>query len=167
MEPAWSFRLWESAISLVNYVVDNKELFRSKNIIEVGSGTGLVSIACSFIGARLTVCSDLEHAMPLLHHNVVVNLENSNALSFLGKIYKSKDFRAAEKDFKLKSAEISLPLCPSGHSLLQEYTVSDEYVCNLCNDEIDEDEIVQKCGLCNFDICHDCYEDYTLSLIHI
>lgn len=47
---------------------------KGKNIIELGSGTGLVGIVCSKIGANVTL-TDMKESLPLLQENVELNFK--------------------------------------------------------------------------------------------
>lgn len=71
--------VWEAAIELTNYIIDNVEV-KGKRILELGSGTGLVGIACSKLGANVTV-TDLREALPFLSKNIDVNFDLNRNLA--------------------------------------------------------------------------------------
>lgn len=46
---------------------------RSKRVLELGSGCGLVGIAAAMVGAKEVVMTDLHYALPLMRQNVLRN----------------------------------------------------------------------------------------------
>ncbi len=81
-------RTWDGSIVLCkalekNYSMDDKSgssLFsfglKNLNVLELGSGTGLVSIAASYLGAANSYGTDLKYCLPLLKHNIHLNRNN-------------------------------------------------------------------------------------------
>ena len=57
-----------------------KDLFsldvRGANVLELGSGTGLLSIVASYLGANTAYGTDLKYCIPLLEQNVQLNKAN-------------------------------------------------------------------------------------------
>ena len=45
-------QVWRGSLLLADFLLDNHEDFNNKQVLEVGSGTGLSSIVASFCGAR-------------------------------------------------------------------------------------------------------------------
>ena len=147
-EPAWSYRLWESSISLSKYIENGIfESIKGKNILELGAGTGLISLVLANIGANLVVCTDLPHALPLLKHNAKYNLGNKEFNLLL-----SENLSSNSDSIGFKSLT-----CTSGHILSQSITESDEYMCNICEEDIPDNSIIFRCYECNFDVCNQCH----------
>lgn len=46
---------------------------KNLNVLELGSGTGILSIAASYLGARNSYGTDLKYCLPLLSHNLKLN----------------------------------------------------------------------------------------------
>eukprot|EP00698_Gefionella_okellyi_P025268 TRINITY_DN919_c0_g1_i2.p1 TRINITY_DN919_c0_g1~~TRINITY_DN919_c0_g1_i2.p1 ORF type:complete len:724 (-),score=160.69 TRINITY_DN919_c0_g1_i2:29-2200(-) len=66
-----AFLVWEGAIVLSHYLEEHESI-SGKRCIELGSGTGLMGICVSFLGADVTI-TDLEHVVPLMQDNVNSN----------------------------------------------------------------------------------------------
>jgi len=66
--------VWDAAIVLAKYLTTFPDYFRNKRIIELGSGTGVVGLTCSFteLGAEVWL-TDLPKLLPLLTHNAKIN----------------------------------------------------------------------------------------------
>ncbi|KAJ3161821.1 hypothetical protein HDU86_006592 [Geranomyces michiganensis] len=69
--------VWDSALSLAKYVEKRTKkepnLLRDARILELGSGTGLVGLACAVLGAGTATSvtlTDMPNALPLLRRNV-------------------------------------------------------------------------------------------------
>ena len=74
-------RVWNTARALVAHLAEHPALISEKRrIIELGSGTGLIGIACGMLlsahtgvdGPRVTV-TDMESVMPFLRENIESN----------------------------------------------------------------------------------------------
>ena len=46
---------------------------RGSNVLELGSGTGLLAIVASYLGAKTSYGTDLKYCLPLLEHNIELN----------------------------------------------------------------------------------------------
>ena len=46
---------------------------RGSNVLELGSGTGLLAIVASYLGAKTSYGTDLKYCLPLLEHNIQLN----------------------------------------------------------------------------------------------
>ena len=57
-EPFWAF-YWPGGQALTRYLLDHRELFKGKNVVEIGSGCGASAIACSKYGARSVIANDI------------------------------------------------------------------------------------------------------------
>eukprot|EP00066_Takifugu_rubripes_P019142 XP_011608408.1 PREDICTED: protein-lysine methyltransferase METTL21E-like [Takifugu rubripes] len=66
--------LWPSAMVLCHFLETNQGKFslRDKNVIELGAGTGLVTIVSSLLGAKVT-STDLPDVLGNLQYNVTRN----------------------------------------------------------------------------------------------
>ncbi|KAG9262188.1 protein-lysine methyltransferase METTL21E isoform X1 [Astyanax mexicanus] len=66
--------LWPSAMVLCHFLDVHREQFNltDKNVIEIGAGTGLVTIVCSLLGAKVT-STDLPDVLGNLRYNVSRN----------------------------------------------------------------------------------------------
>ncbi|CAH0478072.1 unnamed protein product [Peronospora belbahrii] len=65
-------KLWDSCLVLTRYLAARRELLVGKEVVELGSGLGLVGIFCSKLGARVTL-TDVEEVVPLLDYNIRLN----------------------------------------------------------------------------------------------
>lgn len=157
-EPAWSFRLWKGAVALSSFFERNAPttiyestiielgnsvlfLFQFKYllILTKGAGTGLVSLVAEKCGAHKTIATDMPHAIPLLRHNILINSQG----------------------VKIKAPHLvqeCVPFCPSGHGLVQAEADCEEYMCSVCDLDIEENGRMQRCEECNFDVCNSCLE---------
>ncbi|PPR04579.1 hypothetical protein CVT24_012032 [Panaeolus cyanescens] len=73
--PLWGHHLWNAAIALADYLDDNTQLYRNKNVLELGAGGALPSIVTWKNGARKTVITDYpDHD---LVQNMKFNVENN------------------------------------------------------------------------------------------
>jgi predicted nicotinamide N-methyase len=57
--PYWAFA-WAGGQALARYVLDRPEIVRGKNILDFGSGSGLVGIAAAKAGAAHVTSSDID-----------------------------------------------------------------------------------------------------------
>ncbi|TSK17806.1 Protein-lysine methyltransferase METTL21E [Bagarius yarrelli] len=66
--------LWPSAMVLCHFLDTHQEKYQllDKNVIEIGAGTGLVTIVCSLLGAKVT-STDLPDVLGNLRYNVSRN----------------------------------------------------------------------------------------------
>ncbi|KAF1792803.1 S-adenosyl-L-methionine-dependent methyltransferase [Phytophthora cactorum] len=64
--------LWDSCLVLARYLAARREVLVGKQVVELGSGLGLVGIFCSLLGARVTL-TDMEEVIPLLDYNIRLN----------------------------------------------------------------------------------------------
>ncbi|NXJ40513.1 MT21E methyltransferase, partial [Ciconia maguari] len=66
--------VWPSALVLCYFLETNSKQYNlvDKNVIEIGAGTGLVSIVASLLGALVTA-TDLPELLGNLQHNVLQN----------------------------------------------------------------------------------------------
>ncbi|XP_028258646.1 methyltransferase like 21e [Parambassis ranga] len=69
--------LWPSAMVLCHFLETNRDKYNllDKNVIELGAGTGLVTIVSSLLGAKVT-STDLPDVMGNLQYNVMRNTKD-------------------------------------------------------------------------------------------
>ena len=57
--PYWGF-CWGSGLALARWILDHPEQVRGKRVLDFGSGSGIVAIACALAGASLSIACDLD-----------------------------------------------------------------------------------------------------------
>lgn len=65
--------VWEAALILGTFLQSIQDQIQGKNVLELGSGTGICGIIASILGANVTL-TDLENCMSLCERNVEINL---------------------------------------------------------------------------------------------
>lgn len=55
--------VWPASIVLVKYLERQSQILRGKHVIDLGSGTGVTSIAAALLSARSVVCTDGEESV--------------------------------------------------------------------------------------------------------
>lgn len=140
-EPNWNFRLWEGSSVLAHYVEDvESKMCRSAAFIELGAGIGLPSMVAARLGSPCTLCTEKPQALPFLRNNLELN------------------FSPTENPARVEGASYCALKCPSGHPVKMIEAESDEYMCSVCDNEIEENGTIFRCSQCNFDICLECKE---------
>jgi len=71
--------LWDGSLLLARYLEALPDHVKSKSVLELGSGCGLVGITAGFLGARDVVLTDLPYVMPLMKENVNTNMTKVQA----------------------------------------------------------------------------------------
>lgn len=61
--------VWPAAMVLLKYLERNFALINGKRVVDLGSGTGVTSLAAALLGARHVVCTDGEEAVVQLAYN--------------------------------------------------------------------------------------------------
>jgi predicted nicotinamide N-methyase len=62
--------VWPAAVVMIKYLERHSEsLLQGKKVIDLGSGTGVTSIAAAILGARHVICTDGEPRVVRLAHN--------------------------------------------------------------------------------------------------
>lgn len=77
--------VWPAAIALVKYLERNPSLLQGKKVVDLGSGTGITSVASAILGASTVICTDGE--------DNVVKLARSN-VQHVQEEWKSEEVRS-------------------------------------------------------------------------
>ncbi|GMS95586.1 hypothetical protein PENTCL1PPCAC_17761 [Pristionchus entomophagus] len=64
--------VWDSALVAIHYLAKNEHLVRGEKILDLGSGTGAVSIACGVMGGNV-IATDLPDRLDLIRENTRLN----------------------------------------------------------------------------------------------
>lgn len=126
--------LWDASQTLLDWIIEHRDLDLSV-VLELGGGTGALSIALAWAGAGKIVCTDLEHALPLLRRNVAKN-NVSEIVSVAALVLGNEAPRIGAtlviaSDVVYSSAMIG-PLCATVRSVFSEATTTTTAVL-LCN----------------------------------
>ena len=147
-ERAWSWRQWDGGKCLARYLEQScRSEVAGQVVVELGAGTGLVSLVAARLGAAGVAATDLAHGMDLLKHNVGRNLLDTGGKPELG--------AAAAGG----NSEATACCCPEGHALLSRAAECEDYICNVCDSDIDEGGTLWSCTKerCDgFDLCGNC-----------
>lgn len=57
--PFWAFA-WAGGQALSRYILDNPHVVSGKNVLDFGSGSGLIGIAAKMAGAQSVLCADID-----------------------------------------------------------------------------------------------------------
>ena len=57
--PFWAFA-WAGGQALSRYILDNPDLVRSKTVLDLGAGSGLVAVAAAKAGAATVIANDID-----------------------------------------------------------------------------------------------------------
>jgi len=58
--PFWAFA-WAGGQALARYLLDNPECVRGREVLDIGSGSGIVAIAAAKAGAARVVAAEIDH----------------------------------------------------------------------------------------------------------
>lgn len=87
--------VWDCSLVLAKYLENKSEaLLVGKHVAELGSGQGVVGLACALAGARVVTMTDVDVALPGLDANVAVNGLEGRARTMV------LDWMQAEKHIK-------------------------------------------------------------------
>ena len=72
---------WDGAYELCNFFIRNKVLIENKNILELGSGTGLVGITIALLRPpiRQILLTDLQYTQSQIEQSIILNDVKDNA----------------------------------------------------------------------------------------
>ncbi|KAJ3285536.1 Protein fam86a [Blyttiomyces sp. JEL0837] len=72
-------RTWPAGIQLIEHFLSNRNLIHDRSIVELGSGVGLLGLACGRIGCKRVEMTDChEMVLDRLTENVGLNFGNNN-----------------------------------------------------------------------------------------
>jgi len=74
-----SFKLWQAAKVLSDYLEEHVGIVVGKRIVELGSGVGLVGIVAARLGAKAVVLTDLPKVIEIIQRNIQHNNVTENA----------------------------------------------------------------------------------------
>jgi len=80
--PYWA-DIWPSAVALSEYVFENQQLFKGKNILELGCGLGLVGITVTAIGGNVLFTDNDPHALTFTQVNFRRNFKRPASVQLL------------------------------------------------------------------------------------
>jgi predicted nicotinamide N-methyase len=84
--PFWAFA-WAGGQALARYLLDRPDLVRGRRVVDLGAGSGLVSIAASMAGARHVLATDIDPlactamALNMLANGVTVEVRDADLLN--------------------------------------------------------------------------------------
>lgn len=84
------FRTWEAALHLASFLatVPGEALVRGKRVIELGAGTGFVSLFCArYLGVRSIVATDREVALVDNMRECVLHNQDDNRIPFYASVW--------------------------------------------------------------------------------
>jgi predicted nicotinamide N-methyase len=74
--PYWA-EIWPSSIALSEYILENRDQFSGKKILELGCGLGLVGIVASSVGGKVTFTDNDAHALRFTEENFRRNFKGN------------------------------------------------------------------------------------------
>lgn len=66
-------QIWTGSLVAADYFLQNPELIEGQRVLELGSGTGVLSIILSFLNPLNILASDIQICMPNLQANIELN----------------------------------------------------------------------------------------------
>jgi predicted nicotinamide N-methyase len=76
--PFWAFA-WAGGQALARYILDNPEIVKSKRVIDIASGSGLVAIAAMKAGAKSVLAADIDNfSVAAIELNAALNQVHLN-----------------------------------------------------------------------------------------
>mmetsp|Transcript_28588 Transcript_28588/g.69268 ORF Transcript_28588/g.69268 Transcript_28588/m.69268 type:complete len:278 (-) Transcript_28588:163-996(-) len=67
--------VWPAALVLIKYLERNPSLLQGKKVADLGSGTGITSVASALLGASIVICTDGEDSVVRLAESNVQNVQ--------------------------------------------------------------------------------------------
>ena len=151
-ERAWSWRQWDGGKVLARYLERScGSEINGQVVLELGAGTGLVSLVAARLGAAGVAATDLAHGMDLLKHNAVRNLPLADEAE--------PEPEPAAGSPSGAACCCCCCCCPEGHALGSRAAECEDYICNVCDSDIDEGGMLWSCAeeQCEgFDLCGNC-----------
>ena len=84
--PYWAFA-WAGGQALARYLLDHQEISRGRDVLDLGSGSGIAAIAAAIAGARRVTAADIDRfaqragAINAKLNNVTVEFEGADLLA--------------------------------------------------------------------------------------
>lgn len=108
-------QVWRGALLLNDFILENRDLFANKTILEVGSGVGISSIVASMY-AKKVVCTDINIGgiLDLIKRNIELNRvfqRNRNNIEVLELNFLDENY-AVNLEENLKQVDIAI--CADG-----------------------------------------------------
>lgn len=103
-DPLWS-RPFDGGIAIAQYILDNPEAFRGKQVIDTGTGCGIAAVAAAIVGAKVTAVDICKRATLAAQVNARLNnvsVEAKRADVFNREIYKNAEIIIAGDVFYKK-----------------------------------------------------------------
>ncbi|XP_020368749.1 EEF1A lysine methyltransferase 3-like [Rhincodon typus] len=69
-------KVWDAALTLLQYFEEQKMSFSEKKVIELGSGTGILGIVTALLGGNVTI-TDKPELLKQMEWNVLVNIPST------------------------------------------------------------------------------------------
>jgi len=128
--PYWSF-CWASGHALAKYFSDNTQLIYAKNILDFGSGSGVVAIAAKFLGAAEVIALDEDpHAIIATQENAKLNNLEITTIQNLNQLDTPIDIVIAAD---VLYDRFNLPLLDDFPKLAPTTYIADSRIKNLAN----------------------------------
>uniref|UniRef100_A0A8C8HQH8 Uncharacterized protein n=1 Tax=Oncorhynchus tshawytscha TaxID=74940 RepID=A0A8C8HQH8_ONCTS len=140
--------IWPAALALCNYLETNTDVIdlKGKQVLELGSGTGLVSIVASLLGAQVTA-TDLPDVLSNLRYNLLRNTRGRSkytpevtALSWGSEVERTYPRSVYRYDYVLAADVVY-------HHDLEELLVTMKYFCRPGNTLIWANKVRLKTNL--------------------
>jgi predicted nicotinamide N-methyase len=129
-------KLWCGSLVVVEYLLDHPEFIRDCNVLELGSGTGVVGMLCKKLGANQVILSDhdqrsIDHmTQDIVKNSVDVNILNLDWFTFQ-RTQLSADFLHSQP-FRLVAGDVLYK-----HLLIQPFfTVLQQLLCHIPGSQI-------------------------------
>lgn len=71
--------MWDGSLVLAKFLEHESALLTDAKVVELGSGTGVVGLACAALGARTVLLTDLEYTLANVRRNVQLNALEARA----------------------------------------------------------------------------------------
>lgn len=123
-------QVWRGALILADFLFHNRKKFADKQILELGSGVGLTSIAASIYAQRNIVCTDIDLGglLDLLKSNVELNkqmIDNRVTVQVMELNFKDRNW-SNELQTAVKNASLIIAA-----DVIYDNDITDEFVVTL------------------------------------
>ena len=71
------FQLWRASFYLMDFIINNPDLFQDRLVVELGSGLGIVSMTCALF-AQKVLCTDIPKVVVQAEKNYLLNKDTLN-----------------------------------------------------------------------------------------